>query len=224
MKELFIPYSPAQHILELSSGLEMALTEEGSRQRDALEVLDPRHRIYIGTYFMLLLDKTYQGLQNPSCEKRLLIFIINQGTQELIHTTKAVLAEVPVPEWAYYLTLSRAWTALDLVFEANRGVDYRDKRRVYGMWLNHFPTLVEMFEQPRLKLSGLEAEVLADMSEAAGAREFAKVFGIARDLVTTIPDTRLGKRNSRPTGLGTDFVDTVLSIRYTKPSAQTPPK
>ncbi|MDP3724703.1 MAG: hypothetical protein Q8R11_03690 [bacterium] len=222
MKELSIPYSLERHVLdlprELAYDLDVALLGEGINQQNALDALNFDHREFVRDYFRTLLDETYQGLQKSVYERRALLSIMNQRIQRLIHTVGAFLVDVPeVSRWAYPLILSRGWTVLDLVLGAHRGINYEDKRRVSLMQANHYPALVEMFEQPGLKLSGLEAEVLADITYAAGAEDYFKVFGTARELVAAIPESRLGGRTSPPTRLGSDFVDMVLSIRYTKP-------
>lgn len=224
MIELTLPYNLESHVLDLppqlESDLEVSLMGKRIRGQEAFDAINPEHQKFLLDNFTKLFAETYRRLQDPLTERGALISAINGEFNRLITLIRliAITSVQTESRWAYPLTLARGWAALDLVFMAHQGLDYSRKRIVYITQANHYPALLEMFEQPEIKLARIESEVLADICEGAGGNKYSEVFKIARGLVAAIPNTRLGTRTSQPNRLGIDFIETILSMNYTKPA------
>lgn len=120
--------------------------------------------------------------------------------------------------WAYSLTLSRAWTVLDLILQAHKEIEYRDKKAVRFMIPNSYPSVLGVFEESGLPLSDFEAEVVSDLCIGALRRDGKKAIDAARQMSSSFSESYLAERSSKTKRLGDDFLEVLLSIKYTKPA------
>lgn len=198
----------------------LAVFAGGIKEKNAFDVLSQGEQRFFSTLLVKALETTYNGLRNTLAERGSTIQKVNQVFKQLTPLTKAMVENVPSDKkWAFPLTFAKAWTVVDLVLTAHKGIEYSQKRTDTFSQPNYYPGLLRLFEDPKLKLSAMETEVFADICMAfgrAGGQEH--VFKTAQEIAIALPTTKLGARQAIPEKFGYDFADTLLSGSYTNPA------